>query len=390
MKELAINPLVVTLGSPNTNLIKPIAQVRHGSTVKSIIGVVASIAIPYVAPIISSALSLSAGISAITAGFVSSTAATTLASAFAGAALGTVSALVSGQSLQAGALIGAIGGGIGGYLGASGAGATGGAGTAAGTANTGGTAAGLATGGTGGAVGTGGTGGAVGILGASGSVITPQATSANLLGKATNFLSKVGNSIVSKITDPNTLAEITLKAGGQLLATTLIPGANLSPEEQRLVDLRSEELAELKKKDEVAFRHQLQIAKQFLVEAKHYDPHYTGLQSANRTSISQGRKLREYNRTAGLDKFRNTGAYDSAQRRTAIEGSRGIQSSYDSGYQKGLALRNENLVNASKVHPRGDFRYEAGLGGLQNAFGSANARAARERENITELFGELA
>lgn len=86
-----------------------------GGGLMAVVGVVASIAIPFVAPAIAGAIATSAGISAATFG-LSATVGATLGSAIVGAGLGAVTAAVTGGNVGRGALFGGIGGGIGGYM----------------------------------------------------------------------------------------------------------------------------------------------------------------------------------------------------------------------------------------------------------------------------------
>ena len=71
--------------------------------VKTVIGIAAAVAVPFVAPAIASTIGLSAAIGS------------TAGSALVGAGLGAVSSAVTGGDVGRGALMGAIGGGIGGY-----------------------------------------------------------------------------------------------------------------------------------------------------------------------------------------------------------------------------------------------------------------------------------
>lgn len=83
------------------------------SAIKSIIGVVAAIAIPFAAPFIAGAI----GLSGVVGGLLGSTAlGSTLGSGLVGAALGAGASAATGQNIGRGALFGALGGGIGGLL----------------------------------------------------------------------------------------------------------------------------------------------------------------------------------------------------------------------------------------------------------------------------------
>ena len=90
-----------------------------GGGLKSVIGVVAAIAIPFAAPAIVGAIASSTAIAAsmpfVTAA-LSTTAGAVVGSAIVGAGLGAVTAKVTGQDVGRSALMGFVGGGIGGYM----------------------------------------------------------------------------------------------------------------------------------------------------------------------------------------------------------------------------------------------------------------------------------
>ena len=135
-------------------------------------------------------------------------------------------------------------------------------------------------------------------------------------------MASVPSKIADKITNPDTLANLTLQAGGQLLATTLVPPGSmpeLSAEEQQVLEEYKAELADLKQNNEAAFNAKMDASKQFLVQAGYFSPEYFGLQAANKAATDQERKLREYRRTAGLTSFRNTGMSAAEERRAALD-----------------------------------------------------------------------
>ncbi len=90
-----------------------------GGGLKAVVGVVAAIAIPFVAPAIvgsiAASTTIAAAMPAVTAA-LSTTAGAVVGSAIVGAGLGAVTAAATGQNVGRSALMGAIGGGIGGYV----------------------------------------------------------------------------------------------------------------------------------------------------------------------------------------------------------------------------------------------------------------------------------
>lgn len=233
-------------------------------SVKRIIGVVAAIAIPFAAPAISSAIGLSAAVGA------------TAGSALTGAALGAASGAVTGQDIGRSALFGAIGGGIGGYT----AGA-GGAGGLEEVAVTGKRVAGAMTpadiaagrvlnqanmAGAGGFFSPGGGAAAFNTAAAAPGAAAPAAAAPSIGTRLGNAIRGVPEQIATKFSDPKMLADLTLRAAGQLAGSALA-GSGLSPEEQALLNAQAADLQELKSTNEELFRLRMDQAKALLGEA---------------------------------------------------------------------------------------------------------------------------
>jgi len=389
-----INPLVVSVGpAAGTTPIYPTQLIEHGGGVKKVIAVAAMVIIPVAAPAIASSIAASGVLGAAVSGAMATTAGAVVSSAIVGAGLGAVTAKVTGTSVKAGAIMGALGGGFGGYRSAS-----------AGTFGTpqGGISATadrtLGTNFSGQATPTNTVDGNVINASADGSgqVIQGSAEGAAVDGAGDlTFLEKmssVPSKIADKITNPDTLANLTLQAGGQLLATTLVPPGSmpeLSAEEQQVLEEYKAELADLKQNNEAAFNAKMDASKQFLVQAGYFSPEYFGLQAANKAATDQERKLREYRRTAGLTSFRNTGMSAAEERRAALDSGRNVQSSYDSGFQKGMTAQNQALTTGYGMIPKGDASYANALAGLANTYSGLRAQQDKKRENIAEFFGGL-
>ena len=394
-----INPLVVSVGpTAGTTPIYPIQPTEHGGGVKKVVAVAAAIIIPVAAPAIASSIAASGVLGASISAAMTTTAGAVISSAITGAALGAVTAKVTGQSVKAGAIMGALGGGFGGYRSAS-----------AGTFGTpqGGVSAtadrylgtnfsGQPTTPDGTMVQTDGqviqTGGAQtdGTLVKTGTEVgAGETASKTFLEK----LSEVPSTIVDKVTNPDTLANMTLMAGGQLLATALIPPGSmpeLSAEEQQVMDQYKQELAVLKETNEAAFNAKMDAAKQYLVQAGYFSPEYFGLQAANKAAIESERKMREYRRTAGLTDFRSTGRNAAEERRFALDSARNVQSAYDTGFQKGMTAKDAALKTGYGMIPGADATYANALANLGNMYSARRGEADKQRENITSFFGRLA
>ena len=394
-----INPLVVSVGpAAGTTPIYPTQLIEHGGGVKKVIAVAAMVIIPVAAPAIASSIAASGVLGAAVSGAMATTAGAVVSSAIVGAGLGAVTAKVTGTSVKAGAIGGALGGGFGGYRAASagtfgtpqgGISAT--ADRTLGTnfsgANTATDTSTLTTGGVDGNP-TGGNLGGDQVLNTSTDAAVGEAGKQTFMEKMASVPSKIAD----KITNPDTLANLTLQAGGQLLATTLVPPGSmpeLSAEEQQVLEEYKAELADLKQNNEAAFNAKMDASKQFLVQAGYFSPEYFGLQSANKAATDQERKLREYRRTAGLTSFRNTGMSAAEERRAALDSGRNVQSAYDSGFQKGMTAQNQALTTGYGMIPSGDASYANALAGLANTYSGLRAQEDKKRENIAQFFGGL-
>ena len=205
-------------------------------------------------------------------------------------------------------------------------------------------------------------------------------------------MASVPSKVLDKVTNPDTIANLTLQAGGMLLATSFIPPGSmpeLSPQEQQVLEEYTAELANLRETNEAAFNAKMDAAKQYLVQAGYFSPEYFGLQAANRTAIDQERKMREYRRTAGLTNFRNTGRNAAEERRMALQGARNVQSAYDSGFQKGMTAQDQKIKAGYGMIPTGDPNYANALAGLATYYSNLRGQADDQRENLTELFGRF-
>lgn len=424
--------MVVALRPTNGTIVRRIQPTEHGGGVKKVLAVVVAVAIPIAAPAIASSLVASAGISAVTA-FAATTAGAAVTSAVVGAGLGAISAKVMGGDVKSGAIMGAIGGGIGGYGVAQSTGAglgnvadtgiqattnrtlgttfgqTGTETAGLNTTDAGATLTGDATGGTLAEATTGEAtlqnaslpGATVADAGAklSNTAATTEAATAmsqlppdaSFAAKSGAYLQDAGSALVSKVTDPAALASLTMQAGGQLLGAALAPDPEMPPEQRELLEMRKQELAALKERDENAFNAQMDAAKSFLQQAEQYDPTYMAFQAANKEAIDQQRKLREQYRKASL----RSGGRDISEaekRRMSLDSARNVSSRYDEGFQKGLTAQNKvTQAGLSAIPNSSNFAaYTNALQSLsqdtQKAEDAAIQASQGAGKNISDLF----
>ena len=456
MTTIAINPMVVSVSPSADATITRIQPTMHGGGggIKKLVAVVAAVAIPFAAPVIASSIGLSGAIAAAGA---SSAIAGGIGSAIVGAGLGAISAKVTGQDVRRGAIMGGISGGIAGYFRGAPQTATSGSGvspTAAGEGSQLGTdlssgsqavnnigpgdpttfgadavnqqqtLTNLNAGTPGGDVaaqlsntpvtnpnlvqasygGAGNVAQGAQNLAQQGSVVANQAaanqTALSQLGPNASFGEKFvatmkdsGSALANRFTDPEALANVTMQAGGQLLGTVLAPDPEMPPEQRELLEQRKQELAELKERDEAAFNAQMDAAKQYLQQAKQYDPTYMAFQAANKEAIDQQRKLREQYRRAALSGGRDVS--EAEKRRMSLDSARQVSSEYDRGFQQGLSAQNKvTQAGLSAIPNTAQFaNYTNALRTLQSDEGRlAEYYAGKSQgaaKNISDLFSNF-
>ena len=246
---------------------------------KKVLAVVAAVAVPFVAPAIAGSIGLTSALAST--GMAATTAAAT-GSALTGAVLGGAASSFGGGDFGTGAVLGAVGGGLSGY----------GAATRAATAVPEGST--LAIGPRGeylAAPGAGVSGppapvnlvaagpGAVaapvaGTAGAAGAV-TPAATATATGTAAAGTAPTLGaalSSAVAGLTDPATLARVTMLASTALSEPDADIMAGLSPQEVELVEMRKQELQRIASTNMSLFEQQVMAAQNFLQQAEQQGP----------------------------------------------------------------------------------------------------------------------
>jgi len=405
--QTIINPLVVSVGPTNEATITPVPMTAHGGGAKKVLAVVAAVAIPIAAPAIASSIAASGVLGAAVSGAMATTAGAVVSSAIVGAGLGAISAKVTGGNVKAGAISGLIGGAIGGYGSASKGLFGTPQGGVQGTVNrTFGTSFGQATP-TNNVINQG-----------DASILSNQSTDGQFM-QASYSDPNIGNAIVKdaagnlsneasgsflesmkkgvgaatekiadRLTNPDVLANAVLQVGGAVAAEAIVGTPGQTPEEQAALETYKAELETLKQRDEAAFNAKMDAAKQYMVQAGYYDPQYFGLQSANRAAIAEGRKLREFERKAGL---RTGGVSAGDRRRAALSGGANVQSAFDRGFLQGVNLQNQAMSTGVGLIPGAPTSGATGAYNMavlaQNQGNAERAAADRKKSNIQKFFG---
>jgi hypothetical protein len=325
---------------------------------------VAAIAIPYVAPAIGSSLNALTGLSAFTTG------AGQIAT---GAGLGALTAGATGGDWRTGALIGGAGtaaqraglferpeAAVRSMFG----GAAGAPGTATGVADIPermyGAAGGLAGGGT----------------PAAGGALLPA-------------IQQIPSTIAARFSNPEMLADMTLRAAG-MLAGSALAGSGLSPEEERLLAEQTAELRQLQQTNQQLFQQRLQQAQDLAGEAKYFDPTYFGLQSARRTQTAMGRQA-----AAGIRSMatRPGGASPeriaAERRRAGLDIARATGTAFDTGFGQGvqgqMQARRAGISAMPTEAPSSMGTYSQ----LAQQYSNAANRQRQAQADIGGLFADL-
>jgi hypothetical protein len=214
------------------------------------------------------------------------------------------------------------------------------------------------------------------------SIPTAQLPAAGAPRTFSEILSQTGDAIKAKFADPKNLADMTLRAAGQLAGSALA-GSGLSPEEETLLSQQTEELRQLQKTNQALFNQKLEQAQNLAGESKYFNPEYFGLQSARRAQTAGAVAKR-----AGLRGM--TGDQRASEaRRFDIESGRRTGTAYDTGFQSAISPRLLTQQVGLAAMP-GYLGYQtpaisAQLGG-ENV---ARTRRAEDRKGIADLFGPL-
>lgn len=217
--------------------------------------------------------------------------------------------------------------------------------------------------------------------GGTGATTTPTGTT----GKPATFteaLKQVPGEIAAKFSDPKALADLTLRAAGQL-AGSVIAGDGLSDEERALLQAQTDELRMLQQTNRALFEQRLEQAQNLIGESKYFDPEYFGLQRARRAQLAGAKAKR-----AGLRGL--TGAAREAEsRRFDLAIGRDVGTAFDQGYLTGVGGRLQTMQAGLTAMPSGFPSSMGDYTNLRGAYGAAATRARQTQQDIGDLFGSL-
>jgi hypothetical protein len=216
--------------------------------------------------------------------------------------------------------------------------------------------------------------------GATGAGLTPPPSAGGSPQTFTEALSRVPGEIAGRFRDPRVLADITLRAAGQL-AGAAFAGNGLSGEEQALLDEQVAELRTLREQNAELFQQRVQQAQDLIGQSKYFDPEYFGLQSARRAQTAGAAAKRAGLR--GLEGSRRQGE----ARRFDLATGRATGTAYDTGFTSAIAPRLQTQQAGLAAMPTG---YPSSIGTyapLANVYAARDTRQQERAQRIAGLFG---
>ena len=195
-------------------------------------------------------------------------------------------------------------------------------------------------------------------------------------------IKKVPGVIADKLTNPEYLADLTLRAAG-MLAGSAAAGDGLSDEERALVEQQRADLENLRNTNRSLFDQRLEQAQNLMGESKYFDPEYFGLQRARRAQLA-GAKAKK----AGLRGLEG-GARLSEGRRFDLATARDTGTAYDQGYGTGVQGRLGTMQAGMQMMPSAYPSAAAEYRALQDVYGNANERRRTRQKDVGNLFGSL-
>ena len=200
-------------------------------------------------------------------------------------------------------------------------------------------------------------------------------------------IQQIPSTIAARLSNPEMLADMTLRAAG-MLAGSALAGSGLSPEEERLLAEQTAELRQLQQTNQQLFQQRLQQAQDIAGEAKYFDPTYFGLQAARRTQTAMGRQA-----AAGVRSLAAGGASPqriaAERRRAGLDIARATGTAFDTGFGQGvqgqMQARRAGIAAMPTEAPSSMGAYSQ----LAQQYSSAADRQRQAQADIGGLFADL-
>lgn len=189
---------------------------------------------------------------------------------------------------------------------------------------------------------------------------------------------RIRGGIASRLSDPQQQAQLLLTAGG------LMNASGLSPEQEALLAEQREELARLREQDESAFNARMAAAQAVLQEARGIDPETQGRISQATTMQNVARSQRERARAAALAPNRAGMDISTQARQAEIMGQQAGETAYQTGMESARRQRAGLFSSGAGMLPAGAYTSSFTAGG--SLLGDY-ATADREREEEERAIG---
>lgn len=201
----------------------------------------------------------------------------------------------------------------------------------------------------------------------------------------TQALAKVPDALKAKFTDPAMLADLTMRAGAQII-TGQLADAGLSDEEKQLLQARTEEMKANKEMNSELFQTQLREAYDLLGRSDYFDPGYFGQQYAGqakqRTASQKEAALRKVNP-------RNKGSRAALERQFNLQSAREEATAYDKGSMYGFDAGLKLTQQALNALPKNAPSSSADAVALSTAYGNIEERKRKSQEGLNKTLGGL-
>ena len=201
----------------------------------------------------------------------------------------------------------------------------------------------------------------------------------------TQALAKVPDALKAKFTDPAMLADLTMRAGAQII-TGQLADAGLSDEEKQLLQARTEEMKANKEMNSELFQTQLREAYDMLGRSDYFDPGYFGQQYAGaakqRTSAQKEAALRKVNP-------RNKGSRAALERQFNLQSAREEATAYDKGSMYGFDAGLKLTQQALSALPKNAPSSSADAAALSTAYSNIEERKRKSQEGLNKTLGGL-
>ena len=199
-----------------------------------------------------------------------------------------------------------------------------------------------------------------------------------------NLFGQTAAEIGSRFTNPNTLADVSIQAGVNLIGAELMGVGDLSDEEKENLRLQREQMEKLKERDEQAYNFAMSQAKKFLKLGEDFDPEQIARQAYGKATQRAGIAKRQA--LAKIDP-RRAGLRAAEERRFNLGAAANTGSAYDRGMIQGLNQQAGYLQKASATFPQQGGNYSAALTGLAQTQANLQRKRSEAQKGVNQMFG---